>query len=93
MFESVEDAYPAWIIQALTEHARETIGDAMTRIWSEGLCRDVKKAVAQPMLPLYLCYTGIVEVDVILTITMALNLNLNLIGGGCHRRRGGCHAR
>ena len=65
MFESVEEAYPAWIMEALTAQAPTTVGAPTTQHWAKGLCQNVKEAVAQPMLPLYLCFTGVVEIDTI----------------------------
>lgn len=65
VFESVEDAYPEWILKALQDNAPTTAGTQMTEHWTKGLCSDVKLAVAQPMLPLYLAHAGLVPLDVI----------------------------
>ena len=65
VFDGVDEAYPAWIIKSLVETAPTTCGGPMTEVWSNGLCKDVKLAVAQPMLPLYLCYTEVIDIDVL----------------------------
>lgn len=72
VYASVANAYPEWILKALKEKAPTTCGQPMTDIWANGLCKDMKQAVAQPMLPLYLCHAGLVSLDGIADVVDAM---------------------
>jgi len=63
VFDKMDEAYPEWILKALKSCAPTTCGAPMVSSWKETACTASKQALAQPMLPLYLCHAGLVTLD------------------------------